>query len=49
MPLARVDSCKHLLHAYKYMQISLKINEINTIYAENMKKYYYLYREMPNR
>ena len=49
MPLARVDSCKHLLYAYKYMPISLKINEINTIYAENMKKYYYLYREMPNR
>ena len=48
MPLARVDSYKHLLHAYKYMPISLKINEINTIYAENMKKYY-LYREMPNR
>lgn len=38
MPRARVDSCKHLLHVYKYMPISLKINEINTIYAENMKK-----------
>ena len=38
MPRARVDSCKHLLHAYKYMPISLKINEINTIYVENVKK-----------
>ena len=38
MPRLKVDSCKHLLHAYKYMPISLKINEINTIYAEKYEK-----------